>query len=53
MTNPYFPLLIMFAASLVLALGGIGASAVLGPSKKSILPVSTLKRAVSQCVTTW
>lgn len=35
MTNPYFPLLIMFAAALVLALGGIGASAILGPTKKS------------------
>lgn len=37
MTNPYFPLLIMFAASLVLALGGIGASAILGPTRKSRL----------------
>ncbi|WP_175954557.1 NADH-quinone oxidoreductase subunit A [Schaalia sp. Marseille-Q2122] len=35
MTNPYWPLLIMFAAALVLALGGLGASAILGPSKKS------------------
>ena len=35
MTNPYFPLLIMAAAALVLALGGLGASAILGPTKKS------------------
>lgn len=35
MTNPYTPLLIMFAAALVLALGGLGASAILGPSKKN------------------
>lgn len=35
MTNPYAPLLIMVAAALLLALGGLGASAVLGPRKKS------------------
>ncbi|WP_026459968.1 NADH-quinone oxidoreductase subunit A [Schaalia suimastitidis] len=33
--NPYVPLLIMAAAALVLAFGGLGASAILGPSKKS------------------
>ncbi|MDO4258034.1 MAG: NADH-quinone oxidoreductase subunit A [Actinomycetaceae bacterium] len=33
--NPYVPLLIMLAVALVLALGGLGASAVLGPKKKS------------------
>ncbi len=35
MTNPYVPLLIMSAAALALALGGLGASAILGPSKKN------------------
>ena len=35
MTNPYFPLLIMAAAALVLAFGGLVASAILGPTKKS------------------
>ena len=35
MTNPYVPLLIMSAAALVLAFGGLAASAVLGPAKKS------------------
>ena len=35
MTNPYVPLLIMSAAALVLAFGGLGASAILGPTKKS------------------
>ena len=35
MTNPYVPLLIMSAAALVLAFGGLAASAVLGPTKKS------------------
>ena len=35
MTNPYVPLLIMSAAALVLAFGGLVASAILGPTKKS------------------
>ena len=35
MTNPYVPLMIMAAAALVLALAGLGASAILGPSKKN------------------
>ena len=35
MTNPYVPLLIMAAAALVLALGGLGASAMLGPQVKN------------------
>lgn len=35
MTNPYVPLLIMAAAAMVLALGGLGASAILGPTKKN------------------
>ncbi|OKL48300.1 NADH dehydrogenase [Boudabousia liubingyangii] len=33
--NGYLPLLIMAIAALVLALGGLGASAILGPSKKN------------------
>ncbi|AOZ72184.1 NADH dehydrogenase [Boudabousia tangfeifanii] len=33
--NSYTPLLIMAVAALVLALGGLGASAILGPSKKN------------------
>ena len=33
MTNPYVPLLIMAAAAMVLALGGLGASAILGPTR--------------------
>ncbi|PID97592.1 MAG: NADH-quinone oxidoreductase subunit A [Actinobacteria bacterium] len=39
MTNPYWPLLIMAAAALLLALGGLGASAVLGPQRKSRVKV--------------
>ncbi|QWW19876.1 NADH-quinone oxidoreductase subunit A [Schaalia sp. 19OD2882] len=35
MTNPYVPLLIMVAAAFLLAVGGLAASALLGPSKKS------------------
>ena len=35
MTNPYVPLLIMAAAAMVLALGGLGASAILGPTRKN------------------
>ena len=35
MTNPYVPLLIMAAAAIVLALGGLGASAILGPTRKN------------------
>ena len=34
MTNPYVPLLIMSAAALVLAFGGLVASAILGPTEK-------------------
>ncbi|MCD4549113.1 MULTISPECIES: NADH-quinone oxidoreductase subunit A [unclassified Schaalia] len=33
--NPYVPLLIMAAAALVLAFGGLAASAIFGPTKKS------------------
>lgn len=35
MTNPYVPLLIMAAAALLVAVGGLGASAILGPKQKS------------------
>lgn len=35
MSNPYVPLLIMAAAALLVAVGGLGASAILGPSQKS------------------
>lgn len=35
MTNPYVPLLIMAAVSMVLAVGGLAASAILGPTKKN------------------
>lgn len=31
MTNPYVPVLIMLAVALAMALGGLGASAVIGP----------------------
>src|SRR5690625_6603774 len=33
MTNPFIPVLIMFGLAAVLALGGMGASAVLGPKR--------------------
>ena len=33
MTNPYVPLLIMMAVAAVMALGGVAASAVLGPHR--------------------
>ncbi len=36
MTNPYVPLLIMGAAALVLALAGLGVSAILGPTKHNL-----------------
>lgn len=35
MTNPYVPLLIMGAVALLVSLGGLGASAILGPSQKN------------------
>ncbi|MDT3767094.1 NADH-quinone oxidoreductase subunit A [Gleimia hominis] len=35
MTNPYIPLLIMAAAAVAVALGGLGASAILGPTVKN------------------
>lgn len=35
MTNPYVPLLIMAAVALAVSLGGLGASAILGPSQKN------------------
>lgn len=35
MTNPYVPLLIMAAAALAISLGGLAASAILGPRQKS------------------
>ena len=35
MTNPYVPLLIMAAVAMVLAVGGLAASAILGPTKKN------------------
>lgn len=37
MTNPYVPLLIMAAVALAVSLGGLGASAILGPSQKNIV----------------
>lgn len=37
MTNPYVPLLIMLAAALVIAVGGLAASAVLGPKQKNVV----------------
>ncbi len=33
MTNPYVPLLIMMGVAAVLALGGVGASAIIGPKR--------------------
>jgi NADH-quinone oxidoreductase subunit A len=33
MTNPYVPILVMMAIAGVLALGGVGASAILGPRR--------------------
>lgn len=35
MTNPYVPLLIMGAVALLVSLGGLGASAILGPKQES------------------
>lgn len=35
MTNPYVPILIMMAVAAVLAVGGLAASAVIGPTKYS------------------
>ena len=35
MTNPYVPLLIMAAVALAVAVGGLGASAILGPKQKN------------------
>lgn len=37
MTNPYVPLLIMLAAALVVAVGGLAASAILGPKQKNVV----------------
>ena len=33
MTNPYVPILVMMAVAAVLALGGVGASAIIGPKR--------------------
>ena len=44
MTNPYVPLLIMSAAALVLAFGGLVASAILGPTKKSTTKADNYER---------
>jgi len=33
MTNPYVPILVMMGIAAVLALGGVGASAILGPRR--------------------
>lgn len=35
MSNPYIPILIMAAMALLVALGGLGASAILGPVNKN------------------
>ncbi|MSS83333.1 NADH-quinone oxidoreductase subunit A [Actinomycetaceae bacterium WB03_NA08] len=35
MTNPYVPLLIMAAVAFLVSLGGLGASAILGPRQKN------------------
>lgn len=39
MTNPYVPLLIMGAVALLVSLGGLGASAILGPRQRSKVKV--------------
>lgn len=46
--NPYVPLLIMSAAALVLAFGGLGASAILGPSKKSRVKLDNYECGIDQ-----
>ena len=46
MTNPYVPLLIMAAAAMVLALGGLGASAILGPTKKNKIKAQTYESGI-------
>ena len=33
MTNPYVPLLVLMGIAMVLALGGVGASAIIGPKR--------------------
>ena len=64
MTNPYVPLLIMAAAAMVLALGGLGASAILGQRARTARrPIttnaestprsSTWSAGASLCATTW
>lgn len=37
MTNPYVALLIMGGMALVVAIGGLGTSAILGPSRKNVV----------------
>lgn len=46
MNNPYFPLLIMAAVALAVALGGLAMSAILGPTKKNTVKYSNYECGV-------
>lgn len=46
MNNPYFPLVIMAITALAVALGGLGASAILGPTKKNKVKASNYECGV-------
>lgn len=49
--NPYFPLLILAAASIAVALGGLGASAILGPKRKNKVKSSNYECGVDPVAT--
>ena len=53
MTNPYVPLLIMAAAAMVLALGGLGASAILGPTRKNRTKADNYECGIDPPNSTW
>lgn len=46
MTNPYVPLLIMMVVALALALGGLGASAIIGPKNYNRVKVANYECGV-------
>lgn len=46
MNNPYIPILIMAAVAVVVALGGLGASAILGPVNKNKVKASNYECGV-------
>lgn len=64
MTNPFVPILVMMAVAAALTVGGIGASAIIGPKRFNRVKVANYEcgieptpapatRPASRCGTTW